>query len=143
MEGIIGFGDGQLVKDAALHVSDATGSNNPDSSSRSQNELAHIGAGKALLEAKTHNASAVEAKQSVGCANPDEALLVLQDAGRGQGTQAEVIANALENIVRPRGEGKHRRLGGLCLRGKGTEKQEDEASRDWGGGSLAPHEHSE
>jgi hypothetical protein len=131
------------MKGAAFHVGNAARRHDPDSAGRSQNKLVYIGTGKALLEAEAHDMSAVEAKKAVGRANPDEAVLVLQDARWCQGAQAEVIAHALENIVRPRREGKHRRLGGLCLHGKETEYQEDEARQEWGGGSLAPHELSE
>src|SRR5579863_1672932 len=78
---IVDFGEGQLVKDAAFHVGDAPRSDDPDSARGSQNELVHIGAGKALLETKAQNMIAVEAKETIGRADPDEAVLVLQDAG--------------------------------------------------------------
>src|SRR5271155_4479720 len=61
-ERIVGFGEGELVKDTSLHVRDATRSDNPDAAGGSQNELVHIGAGKALRNAEALNASTVEAK---------------------------------------------------------------------------------
>ena len=97
---------------------------NPDSPGGSQDELVHVGAGKALFDAVAHNAIAIEAKKSVGRADPDEAVLVLQNAGWSQRTKAEVFADALKNVVRPVGQRKHRRLGGHCLSGKGTEYQD-------------------
>src|ERR1700675_538643 len=85
---------------------------------------------------------AVKAKKAVGGADPDEAVLVLEDAGGSQGTQAEVFADPLKNVVRPEGQRKDRRLGGLCLSGKRTENQNCQDHQEKDGGSLAPHERS-
>ena len=83
-KGIVDLGEGKSANDALFHVSDATRCDNPDSSAGSENELIHIGAGKALLEAETNNASAVEAQEAIRCADPDEAILILEDARRSQ-----------------------------------------------------------
>ena len=83
-KGIVDLGEGKFVNDALFHVSDATRCDNPDSSAGSENELIHIGAGKALLEAETNNASAVEAQEAIRCADPYKAILILEDARRSQ-----------------------------------------------------------
>jgi hypothetical protein len=104
--------------------------------------LVYVGAGEALLEAIPHNAIAVEAQKAVGSADPDEAVLILQDARWGHGTEAEAFADALKHVVGLAGQGKRGRLGGLCLSGNGTERQNDQDNQEKGGGSLVPHEHS-
>jgi len=109
------------VKRAAFHIGDASRRDNPDSPGGGQDELVHIGAGKALFDAIAHNAIAVEAEKSVGRADPDEAVLVLQDAGRCQRTQAEVFADALKNVMRFVWKRKRGRLGGPCMCSEATE----------------------
>src|SRR5580704_4314606 len=59
---IVGLGERQLAQDSAFHVGDPARSDNPNSATGSQNELANIGAGKALLETETQNMVAVKAK---------------------------------------------------------------------------------
>jgi hypothetical protein len=131
-----------LMKPARFQMRDASGSDNPDTAGRRQNDLVDVGARKALLDAKAENMIAVKAKQAVGRSDPDEAFLVLQDAGRRQEAQAEIFTHLLKDVVRPTRKGKRGRLGGLCLCGKGTERQSCHDNQEKGGGSLAPHEHS-
>ena len=109
------------MKRAAFHVGNAARCDNPDSPGGGQDELVHIGAGKALFDAIPHNSIAIEAKKPVGSPDPDEAVQVLQDAGWSQRTQAEVFADALKNVVRSVGKRKWGRLGGPCLCSKATE----------------------
>src|SRR5580658_7008011 len=131
------------MENAAFHVSDAARGDNPDPAGGSQHELVHIGAGKALFEAIAHNAVAVEAQETVGRADPDKAVLILKNAGGRQSAKAKVFADVLKYVMRPVGKGKRGRLGGLCLGGKRTEKQNDQGNQEKGGGSPAPHERSD
>src|SRR5690242_2755535 len=136
-ESTMNFGNRELSKDPALDIGNAARGDDPDASGRGEHELNDVGAGQALFETKPGYASAVKTKQAVGRADPDETVLVLEDAGRGQRTKAEIIADALENVVWPRRQRQQGRPGRLSLRSEGTQEK---SGQEKGGGRLAPHE---
>src|SRR5689334_15394477 len=101
-ESTMNLGNRELVKDTALDIGNATRGDDPDASGRGEHELNDVGAGQALFETKPGYTGPVETKQAVGRADPDETVLVLKNAGRSQRAKAEIIADALENVVWPR-----------------------------------------
>ena len=101
----------QAMKRASFDVSDSACGDDPDSAGGGKDQLANVGAGKAFFEAEPQKAAAIEAKEAIGGANPDETFLVLKNAVGGERTEAEVFADGLKSVMRMVRNRKDERLG--------------------------------